>query len=67
MTLSLPWVRHSFFAKIQFSPIGGGEVKDIAEADREAQEFLSHVLSGVMAMLPTASDVERLDAEEQSN
>jgi len=34
--LSSPLVTYCYFAKIQFSPIGGGGVKDPAEADRRA-------------------------------
>ncbi len=66
LDLSLPWVRHCFFAKIQFAPFapsGAGGIKSAAEADLEAEKFMNVFLPAVLRVLPTHSDVERLDAE----
>lgn len=58
-TLSLPWVRHCYFAKIQFAPIG--PVSDLAEADQAAAEFAQACLPEVLRMLPTEQDVRDQD------
>jgi len=55
--------KHSFFAKIQFAP--WGEVKDLKEADREAEDFVRNFLPSVLQQLPKREDVERMDATEK--
>ena len=57
--LSKPWVRHCFFAKIQFAPLGA--VEDTKEAARKAEEFASIMLPTILRALPTEQDVEELD------
>jgi hypothetical protein len=58
-TLSLPWVRHCYFAKMQFAPLVDN-VSDLEEADQAAREFLRTVLPAVLQQLPTAADVQKL-------
>ena len=59
-TLSLsPWLRHCYFAKIQFAP--RGHTGDLNQADRAAVEFLGHVLPDVLKQLPMPQDIERLE------
>ena len=58
-TLSLsPWMRHCYFAKIQFAPYG--EVANLEEADRAAARFAEHFLPEVLRALPMPPDVRRL-------
>jgi len=60
LTLSYPWIRYSYFAKIQFAPVRN--VIDQAEADRAAEEFLNNFLPSVLKTLPMPADIERLDS-----
>jgi len=53
-----PLVRYCYFAKIQFAPVG--PVRDQAETDKCAEEFLNNVLPSVLKALPTAEDVKQL-------
>lgn len=57
--LAVPWVRHSYFAKIEFAP--NSEIKDSFEADDDAEEFMRHILPVVLKSLPTSEDIKRLD------
>ena len=58
-TLSLsPWLRHCYFAKVQFAP--QGRVDDLERADREAAEILADVLPDVLKQLPMPEDIKRL-------
>jgi len=59
--LMSPFVRHAYFAKIQFGPLGS--VVDHREADRAAKEFARHFLPEALKVLPMPADLERLDAE----
>ena len=56
-----PRVRHCYFAKIQFRPVGGRGIESIEQADRAAQEFVRNFLPAVLKMLPTAETIKRLD------
>lgn len=58
--LMLPWIEHSYYAKIQFSP--NRSVSDITKADAAAQEFVEHFLPHVVNALPTRETIEKLDA-----
>jgi hypothetical protein len=53
-----PFIRHAYFAKIQFSPIIG--TTDPAQMDRAAEEFLQAALPEIMKALPSRADVEAL-------
>ena len=53
------WVEHSYYAKIEFSPINA--VTDIAEADAAAKEFVRDFLPHVIDALPTRETIDRLD------
>jgi hypothetical protein len=57
LKLSLPWVRHCYFAKIQFAL--RSSVEDIPEADKAAEHFAQHFLPEVLKGLPTPDDVQR--------
>jgi len=54
--LAKPWVRHCYFASITFSPLCA--VRDVAEADRQAGEFLNLVLPATLEALPSPQDVQ---------
>jgi len=64
LTLTLPWVQHVYFAKIQFAP--DYVVTDLAAIDRQAEEFMNAVLPAVLKGLPSAADVEALDAGSEA-
>ena len=55
-----PWLRHCYFAKIQFASYG--EVTDPQRTEREAGEFVKHCLPSVLEMLPTGETVDRLNS-----
>jgi len=54
-----PFVRHAYFAKIQFSPLGGSA--DFDEMDLSAEEFLRSALPEVLKALPSSRDVKALE------
>jgi len=57
LTLTKPWVRHCYFAKIQISPLGG--VGSPEEADEAAERFFQAVCPEVLKLLPMPEDVEK--------
>ncbi len=54
-----PFLRHAYFAKIQFSPVLGPT--DFAETDRAAEDFLRHALPEVLKALPSEADIQKLE------
>ena len=65
------FVKHAYFAKIQFAPVpavqqAGGRlvyaIADPAQADLAAADFVKHFMPHVLKTLPTPKDIERLDA-----
>ena len=76
LKLMWPWVKHSYYAKIEFSPNGpisevaavGDEAGQAAsaaaqaQADAAAQEFVKHFLPRVIDALPSHETIEALDA-----
>ncbi|HUS90797.1 MAG TPA: hypothetical protein VM695_03065 [Phycisphaerae bacterium] len=62
LKLTSPFVRHAYFAKIQFSP--RTDVRDPREADEAARDFARYYLPEVLKMMPMPEDVERLSAGE---
>jgi hypothetical protein len=59
LTLASPFIRHAYFAKIQFYP--RFVLPDPAEEDRGAKEFASHFLPEVLKALPMPEDIRKLD------
>lgn len=59
LTLASPFVRHAYFAKIQFCPLM--PLSDPAEADGAAREFASCFLPEVLKALPMPEDVHKAD------
>lgn len=59
-TLTYPWVRHGYFAKIQFGPRTNADIDNPEEADKAAQEFIGQFLPEVLKGMPTPDDVEKL-------
>ncbi len=59
-----PFVRYSYFAKIQFTP--WNEVDDIEQADKAAEEFLSYALPAILQTLPTEEDVKKQGLQENN-
>ncbi|MCE5326994.1 MAG: hypothetical protein LLG01_11340 [Planctomycetaceae bacterium] len=57
--MSFPTVRHNYFAKIQFSPLGA--TSSTVEADAAAAVFLNAAMPEVLKLLPTPDDIVRLD------
>jgi len=60
LLLTYPWVRHCYFAKIQFAP--RHQVADLDDADRRAEEFANAFLPAVLKALPEPADIEALDS-----
>lgn len=62
-TLSNPWLKYGYFAKIQFRPIplDSAGITDLAEADRRAKDFFNYVLPFVLTQLPMPSDIHSLE------
>ncbi len=58
LNLTYPWVRYCYFAKIQFAP--EGEVLDLDDTDKAAEEFTRCFLPGVLEVLPMPEDIEKL-------
>jgi len=65
LALSYPWVRHCYYAKIQFAPMGG--IAGAAEADAATEEFLNVFLPVFLRYLPTAETVEQLDEQTSAD
>ncbi len=66
LKLASPFVRHAYFAKIQFSPVRVYSAIDPRAADPAAREFVRAMLPPVLEALPRAETIEKLDAEESS-
>lgn len=64
--LSSPLVRYAYFAKIQFAPVAGGSagIKDTAEADAAAEDFLNYFLPMILRELPSSAAIEQLKQED---
>jgi hypothetical protein len=62
LKLTNPLVRHAYFAKIQFEPLGAAA--DSRQTDAAAGRFAQAMLPQILKVLPAASDVERLDREQ---
>ena len=56
--LTNPFVRHCYFAKIQFAPLG--EVTDPEQAGKSAEDFLNTILPSALQVLPMPDDMQRL-------
>ena len=61
--LMWPWVKHSYYAKIEFSPVNA--ITDVARADAAAQEFVREFLPNVIDALPTRETIKRLDKSDE--
>lgn len=59
--LTYPWVKHCYFAKIQFVS-RTGQYADQEASDKAAEEFAGSILPEVLKALPTPDDVERLSS-----
>lgn len=59
-----PFMRYSYFAKIQFSPLWMS-VENLEETDRKAEEFLRHALPEILKVLPSARAVKALENSKQ--
>lgn len=62
LKLPNPFKRYSYFAKIQFGP--QNSVRDLAESDREAAEFMQAALPEILKLLPTRQDVDKLQSRK---
>ncbi len=65
LKLSLPMPRYIYFAKIQFSPMARSRVDTVEGADEAAAEFIKHALPGIVQMLPSAEDIDRVAKTEE--
>jgi len=59
--LTSPFVRHAYFAKIQFSPIA--PVHDPELTDEAAREFARHYLPAVLKVMAMPKDVDALSTD----
>ncbi|MFP4355056.1 MAG: hypothetical protein ACLFUJ_08000 [Phycisphaerae bacterium] len=59
-----PFISHAYFAKIQFGPVGPGNIDDPEEANRQAEDFIRNVFPNVLANLPSAEDVKMAMKDE---
>jgi len=73
LKLASPFVRHAYFAKVQFAPAWIVQrtdrgltriVPDPAEADPAAKDFMKHFMPHVLKILPTSQDVAKLDSDD---
>jgi hypothetical protein len=55
-----PWIRHSYFAKVQFLPLQA--VRNLDEADAGARDFAANVMPSILFMLPMPADVKQLES-----
>jgi len=71
LALGSLFVRHAYFAKIQFAPVPAVQktdrgltyrLPDPAEADPAARDFMKHFMPHVLKMLPMPRDIAKLDA-----
>ncbi len=65
LELTNPFMRHTYFAKIQFGM--RQPVQDLALADEKAKEFLAAALPAALEMLPTAETVEKLNSGDETD
>lgn len=65
LKLTSPWEHYTYFAKIQFDPLGG--IADLKEADKAAEEFMESFLPLITKALPMPSDVEALNKAQGTN
>ena len=67
LKLMNPFVRYSYFAKIQFGPWlrAGDSVTDLSETDKAAQDFFRGALPEILKTLPTERDVQGLYSQTQ--
>lgn len=59
-----PFDKYCYFGKIQFSPLGPGNIEDLDEANEAAQEFMSHALPLVIRHFPSVNDIRDLSERE---
>lgn len=57
------WIEHCYFAKVQFGPIGGGEIRSPEESNQRAAEFIQSVLPDLLRNLPTAETADALNSD----
>ena len=57
-----PFIRHAYFAKIQFGPASVSQARPdgaaVAAMDRAAEDFLRHALPEILKALPSSRDVQ---------
>lgn len=62
-----PFDKYCYFAKVQFSPLGPGNIEDLEEADRAAEEFMSLAMPHIIRHFPSVQDMHELSERESSN
>jgi len=62
LALGKPWIEYAYFAKIQFGSLG--EIRNVEESDRAAEEFMNTFLPVILQALPMPSEIEKLKANE---
>jgi hypothetical protein len=65
--LVVPFGKYCYFAKIQFSPVGGGSIGNFQEADEAAEEFMGQALPHILKHFPSAQDVRALGGRSPSS
>lgn len=62
LKLASPFIRHAYFAKIQFAPQPVYSYTDVRAADPAAQEFARRILPTVLKFLPMPGELAEPDA-----
>jgi len=62
LTLTYPWVKYCYFAKIEFAP--RGVITNMDEADRAGEDFFKNYLPTVLRFLPMPDAIDRLDSKD---
>ena len=62
LTLSYPWIRHCYFAKIQFGP--ESPVAATKELDVAAEDFLNYFLPIILQALPMPAEVKAIESTD---
>lgn len=57
------WIKYAYFAKIQVAPFGAEN--SLEAADEACRDFLKAALPSILKNLPTAADVETLEAADR--
>lgn len=60
LELTYPWLRYTYFAKVQFGPRipAGASASDVAATDKAAEDFMNYFLPAISQALPRPEDLK---------